>query len=79
MSWFGSEQESVSEEEDALLANQSLLLLLILVNHCTQGKKLNLYREALFTFTNSKPKGLFKVVAIGCTVVLDDIINALPC
>ena len=56
MSWFGSEQELV-EEEDALLANQSLLLLLILVNHCTQGKKLNLYRQALFTFTNSKPKG----------------------
>jgi hypothetical protein len=57
MSWFGSEQEAVAEEEDALLANQSLLLLLILVNHCTQGKKINLYRQALFTFTNSKPKG----------------------
>lgn len=56
MSWFGSEEPAV-EEEDALLANQSLLLLLILVNHCTQGKKLNLYRQSLFTFTNSKPKG----------------------
>jgi hypothetical protein len=61
MSWFGSEPEAV-EEEDALLANQSLLLLLILVNHCTQGKKLNLYRQALFTFTNSKPKGSLKVL-----------------
>ena len=59
MSWFGSEEESV-EVEDALLSNQSLLLLLILVNHCTQGKKLNLYRQALFTFTNSKPKGMYK-------------------
>lgn len=57
MSWFGSEEESI-EEEDTLLSNQSLLLLLILVNHCTQGKKLNLYRQALFTFTNSKPKGI---------------------
>jgi hypothetical protein len=56
MSWFGSDESAV-EEEDALLANQSLLLLLILVNHCTQGKKLNLYRQALFTFTNTKPKG----------------------
>ncbi|XP_028418977.1 dymeclin-like [Dendronephthya gigantea] len=56
MSWFGSEEETV-EQDDALLANQSLLLLLILVNHCTQEKKLNLYRLALFTFTNSKPKG----------------------
>ena len=59
MSWFGSEDEA-ADEDDALLANQSLLLLLILVNHCTQGKKLNLYRQALFTFTNSKPKGGLK-------------------
>ena len=58
MSWFGSEDEAV-EQDDALLANQSLLLLLILVNHCTQEKKLNLYRLALFSFTNSKPKGWF--------------------
>jgi hypothetical protein len=62
MSWFGSDESAV-EEEDALLANQSLLLLLILVNHCTQGKKLNLYRQSLFTFTNSKPKGSSRIFA----------------
>lgn len=55
MSWFTSEDQA--SEDEALLSNQSLLLLLILVNHCTQGKKVNPYRQALFTFTHSKPKG----------------------
>ncbi|XP_046856978.1 dymeclin-like [Xenia sp. Carnegie-2017] len=56
ISWFGSDDDS-TDKENALLSNQSVLLLLILVNHCTQSKKLNLYRQALFTFTNSKHKG----------------------
>ncbi|XP_022799189.1 dymeclin-like [Stylophora pistillata] len=54
-SWFGS--QSTSEDDSSLLANQSLLLLLVLVNHCTQDKrKLNPYRHALFNFTNRKLK-----------------------
>ncbi|GFT49494.1 dymeclin, partial [Nephila pilipes] len=37
-----------------VLANQSLLLLLILVNHCTNDKEMkNPYRAALFSFKNS--------------------------
>ena len=55
-SWFGS--QSTDEDDSSLLANQSLLLLLVLVNHCTQDKKkLNPYRHALFAFTNRKLKG----------------------
>lgn len=54
-SWFGSQS---SEDEDlSLLANQSLLLLLVLVNHCTQDKQqLNPYRHALFSFANRNVK-----------------------
>lgn len=49
--WLGSGQPDESHTE-SLLANQSLLLLLVLVNHCTQDKtQLNPYRQALFTFT----------------------------
>lgn len=56
-SWFGS--QSSDEDELSLLANQSLLLLLVLVNHCTQGKKKqNPYRHALFAFKNRKVKGM---------------------
>ena len=62
MSWFASAEEPL--EDETLLSNQSLLLLLILVNHCTQGKKLNPYRQALFTFTNSKPKGVLRRLLI---------------
>ena len=55
-SWFGS--HSTDEDDSSLLANQSLLLLLVLVNHCTQDKKkMNPYRHALFTFINRKVKG----------------------
>ncbi|XP_074661228.1 dymeclin-like [Tubulanus polymorphus] len=52
-------QEAPSEETPAadapLLANQSLLLMLILTNHCTSGQSVhNPYRQALFSFTNSQ-------------------------
>nr|XP_058970564.1 dymeclin-like [Pocillopora verrucosa] len=54
-SWFGS--QGTSEGDSSLMANQSLLLLLVLVNHCTQDKKkINPYRHALFYFTNRKLK-----------------------
>lgn len=54
-SWFGSPSSTEEDQSDSLLANQSLLLLLVLVNHCTQDKKiLNPYRLSLFTFTDSK-------------------------
>ncbi|XP_031560113.1 dymeclin-like isoform X2 [Actinia tenebrosa] len=54
-SWFGSPSSTEEDQSDSLLANQSLLLLLILVNHCTQDKRLlNPYRHSLFTFTDSK-------------------------
>ena len=40
---------------ETLLANQSLLFLLVLANHCTSDRGLkNPYREALFSFTNSQ-------------------------
>jgi len=56
-SWFGS--QNADDNDSSLLANQSLLLLLVLVNHCTQDKrKLNPYRHALFSFTNRKLKGM---------------------
>lgn len=49
----GTGQESVLKGSDPL-ANQSLLLLLVLVNHCTAEKNLrNPYREVLFTFPNN--------------------------
>jgi hypothetical protein len=39
------------------LANQSLILILVLVSHCTCEKDMNNpYREALFTFSNSNGK-----------------------
>ena len=42
-------------EPDTVLANQSLLLILVLANHCTSEAELhNPYREALFSFTNSQ-------------------------
>ena len=46
-----SEQPQASE---TLLADQSLLLILVLVNHCTREDSLyNPYREALLSFSSS--------------------------
>ncbi|XP_060608390.1 dymeclin-like isoform X2 [Ruditapes philippinarum] len=52
-----SSNEKKPEEEfnETLLANQSLLFLLVLANHCTSDRALNNpYRQALFQFTNSQ-------------------------
>ena len=54
-----SPTEKKQEEEfvETLLANQSLLFLLVLANHCTSDRGLkNPYRQALFSFTNSQGK-----------------------
>ena len=46
-----SDQAQVSE---TLLSDQSLLLILVLVNHCTREDALyNPYREALLSFSSS--------------------------
>ena len=55
-----SPKDKKQEEEfsETLLANQSLLFLLVLANHCTSERGLkNPYREALFSFTNSQGRG----------------------
>lgn len=50
-----SEKKHEEEFNETLLANQSLLFLLVLVNHCTSERALNNpYRQALFQFTNSQ-------------------------
>ncbi|XP_071824894.1 dymeclin-like isoform X2 [Apostichopus japonicus] len=47
------------KEDTAILANQSLLLVLVLTHHFTQEKGLrNPYRKALSTFANSQDGGL---------------------
>ncbi|KAL7303253.1 hypothetical protein TKK_0004452 [Trichogramma kaykai] len=50
----GGNMEEIEKKRDTdtPLASQSLLLLLVLTNHCTQHSLHNSYREALFTFTN---------------------------
>lgn len=45
-----SEDEEKKRDIDTPLASQSLLLLLVLTNHCTTTY--NPYRDALFSFTN---------------------------
>ncbi|KAG0428262.1 hypothetical protein HPB47_024742, partial [Ixodes persulcatus] len=44
--------------QTTVLAQQSLLLLLVLVNHCTNDKAIcNPYKKALFSFVNSQDSG----------------------
>lgn len=46
-------EKKEEEFQETLLANQSLLFLLVLANHCTSERGVaNPYREALFSFTN---------------------------
>ncbi|XP_049955035.1 dymeclin isoform X1 [Schistocerca serialis cubense] len=50
-------ETAVAKQADigAPLANQSVLLILVLANHCTSDKNLhNPYRQALFSFSNSE-------------------------
>lgn len=50
---LGSKPKKKEEVEytETLLANQSLLFILVLTSHCTSDS--NPYREALFSFTDS--------------------------
>ncbi|EEC20238.1 conserved hypothetical protein, partial [Ixodes scapularis] len=53
---YGKEQDEESTRlKETVLAQQSLLLLLVLVNHCTNDKAVcNPYKKALFSFVNSQ-------------------------
>ncbi|XP_064644875.1 dymeclin-like isoform X2 [Lineus longissimus] len=52
---LANKTEPHEEVADTLIANQSLLLILILTNHCTSEQSLhNPYRQALFSFTNAQ-------------------------
>jgi hypothetical protein len=62
---LGMANKTEPQEEiiDTLIANQSLLLILILTNHCTSDQGLpNPYRQALNSFTNSQ--GRYGVVLL---------------
>ena len=51
----GKGGKPLDESSTVLIANQSLLLVLVLANHCTSDSDLhNPYRQALFSFTNSQ-------------------------
>ncbi|XP_031616769.1 dymeclin isoform X2 [Contarinia nasturtii] len=52
--FLGSNDLPTAFKEHYPLANQSLLLILILVNHCTANTKNNKYRESLFGCCDSK-------------------------
>lgn len=59
---YGSQHSNKEDHhrEDALLATQSSLLILVLANHCTSDKAIqNPYRQALFCFTNSSGECIF--------------------
>lgn len=53
---YGKEQDKeLARLKETVLAQQSLLLLLVLVNHCTTDKAVsNPYQKALFSFVNSQ-------------------------
>lgn len=57
---YGSKEEDkeAARMKETVLAQQSLLLLLVLVNHCTSDKAVTIpYKKALFSFVNSQDAG----------------------
>ncbi|XP_071098647.1 dymeclin-like [Haliotis cracherodii] len=70
---MGSSPKKKEEEfSETLLANQSLLFLLVLANHCTSDSGLNNpYREALFAFTDSQDTSAMNPVIAGPTFKMD--------
>ena len=61
---YGSKSSKGEEEDRGLLANQSLLLLMVLTNHYTYEKGIhNPYRMALCTFSNSQGKVFYCLVS----------------
>ncbi|XP_059158576.1 dymeclin-like isoform X2 [Physella acuta] len=60
------------DQSDTLLANQSLLFILVLTNHCTCDKSVpNPYRQALFSFTDSQDVSSTTPTHIASTFKLD--------
>ncbi|KAL4216561.1 hypothetical protein ACF0H5_024284 [Mactra antiquata] len=68
----GNDKKPEEEFNETLLANQSLLFLLVLVNHCTSDRSLNNpYRQALFQFTNSQDQSSGPTPVSNVTFKLD--------
>lgn len=78
---MGSKSEKKEEEyQETLLANQSLLFLLVLANHCTTEYSLNNpYRQALCSFTNSQDQTSVSPTKVAATFKFDytDLYNGL--
>lgn len=65
-------KKSEDDQSETLLANQSLLFILVLANHCTCDKSVpNPYRQALFSFTDSQESGGNPPTHIASTFKLD--------
>ncbi|KAL3886406.1 hypothetical protein ACJMK2_026404 [Sinanodonta woodiana] len=69
----GSKEKKKEEEfNETLLANQSLLFLLVLANHCTTARGLqNPYRQALNSFTNSQDQSSASPSKVTATFKID--------
>ncbi|KAK3095350.1 hypothetical protein FSP39_013559 [Pinctada imbricata] len=78
---MGTKTEKKEEEyQETLLANQSLLFLLVLANHCTSEHGLNNpYRQALVSFTNSQDQSANAPTKVAATFKLNftELYNAL--
>ena len=60
-------EKKEEEYQETLLANQSLLFLLVLTNHCTTEFSLNNpYRQALCSFTNSQGQFVCRLEKCWC-------------
>ncbi|XP_063437698.1 dymeclin-like [Mytilus trossulus] len=73
-------EKTEAEYHETLLANQSLLFLLVLSNHCTTEFSLNNpYREALCSFTNSQDQSTPSPTQVAATFKFDftDLYNSL--
>lgn len=73
-------EKTEAEYQETLLANQSLLFLLVLSNHCTTEFSLNNpYREALCSFTNSQDQSTPSPTKVAATFKFDftDLYNSL--
>lgn len=73
-------EKTEAEYQETLLANQSLLILLVLSNHCTTEFSLNNpYREALCSFTNSQDQSTPSPTKVAATFKFDftDLYNSL--
>lgn len=76
---YSREKSSKEASYVTVLANQSLLLLLVLVNHCTNESEIsNPYRVALFTFKNANsPDGNTALFQFDYEVLLKTLCDTL--